>query len=235
MGDSEFEKALKREAEWLDAQLADYAARLPVESGFVPAPASNPISFDAPDTAPEAVRPGLRFENSPAFSPDGDSRDFVIPETTADASSGIHIVQPPQPKSRWKRPSISGSHALMALLLVVAAGFAIWQTVLANGYKRQAAQAAANAQSWAAAQVALDNSLCASGYPGVFAAIKAKADADADLTESEKALLAFGEYRSAAPNMTGDVFRVDADPPCTTPDAEGGEAGSTATPKVGAE
>lgn len=230
MDDRDYQEALQREAAWLDEQLAQYAGRLKAAPVTADRGAFIADTLSAADSQGEADRnrPGLRFEDKPLPTSGTMASDVVNdvdgPVRSVRASVELGVAQPPQP-SQWRRnlSAISGWQAATLFLFLISAGFAIWQTAQANSYKKQADLAEQNVASWADAQSALDDALCAAGYPAVRLAITEKAATNADLTNSEKALVAFGEYRTAVPNVAERQYRVDTEPPCTDPDS--GETG----------
>ena len=223
MDESQYQQALRREAAWLDEQLQNYAAGQRRSSNAADDTSASTATLTAArDIAAVGVdRPGLRFEDKPLSASDAMDVDRAVPDTHMQAPAEFGVAQPPQPPLwRKKMAAFSGLNSVLLLLLLVSAGFAIWQAMQANIYKKQANQAVSNIQKWGDAQLALDDALCASGYPAVVSAIRQKEQANTALSSSEKALLAFGEYRTAVPNVAGDSFRVDADPPCAEVDVE---------------
>jgi hypothetical protein len=226
MDDRDYQEALQREAAWLDEQLAHYADRLkaaPVTADKGAYIAERTSVADS-QGEPDRDRPGLRFEDKPLPTSGTLVSDVDEPVQTVRPSVELGVAQPPQP-SQWRRKlsAISGGQAAMLFLLLITAAFAVWQTAQAISYKKQAKLAELNVASWADAQLALDDALCAADYPAVRRAIAEKAAAQAALTNSEKALVAFGEYRTAVPNVAERQYRVDTEPACTDPDS--GETG----------
>lgn len=220
MDDRDYQEALQREAAWLDEQLAQYVAQSKT-APFI-ADSENYVA-DPQETAdlvgdPDQNRPRVRFEDKPISSLGSIVSNGS--ERSERATVELGMAQPPQP-SQWRQKlsGTSGWQAATIFLLLITAGFAIWQTARANSFKKQADQAELNVASWADAQSALDDALCAAGYPAVRRAIAEKAATNADLTNSEKALVAFGEYRTAVPNVAERQYRVDTEPPCTDPDS----------------
>lgn len=191
MGDSEYDKALQREAEWLDEQLANHAAQTRAKR-------------DAAVRADFARQP-------PVIADEPVKIEFV--------EQDFGVVAPPEPARVaqavvGKPPFLSGLQAAFLFLLLVTAAFAVWQTMQSNTYKRIAERAALNVQKTSDAQMQLDDALCAANYPAVAKSINDKAAAKTKLTDSDKALQAFGAYRSETPNLTKGSLRVDADPSC---------------------
>lgn len=217
MDESQYQQALRREAAWLDEQLQNYVARQrrPSDAADDTPVSAATVTAARGISAVDGGRPGLRFEEKPLLASDSMDVDQPVSDTRIQAPVEFGIAQPPEP-SLWRKKMAAFSvfHSVLLLLLLVSAGFAIWQTMQANIYKKQADQAASNIQKWGDAQLALDDALCASGYPDVVSAIRQKEQSNTVLSSSEKALLAFGDYRTAVPNVAGDSFRVDADPPC---------------------
>jgi hypothetical protein len=225
MDDRDYQQALQREAAWLDEQLALYVAQPKAASFIADGKAHAADLQQAVGSADEVEqnRPGLRFEdklqstsgtwaNDSAGNGHGQAQSVLAPVE-------LGVAQPPQP-SQWRQKlsGISGWQAATLFLLLITVGFAVWQAAQARSYKKQAEQAELNVASWGDAQSALDDALCAAGYPAVRRAITEKAAAQSDLTDSEKALLAFGEYRTAVPNVAEIQYRVDTEPPCTDTD-----------------
>lgn len=217
MDESQYQQALRREADWLDEQLQNYVAgqRRPSDKADETPVSATALTAARGIAAVGVDRPGLRFEDKPLSSTYATDVDEIVRDARIQAPAEFGVAQPPEPSVwRKKMSAFSVFHSVLLLLLLVSTGFAIWQTMQANIYKKQANQAASNIQKWGDAQLALDDALCASGYPAVVNAIRQKEQSNTVLSSSEKALLAFGDYRTAVPNVAGDSFRVDADPPC---------------------
>jgi hypothetical protein len=244
MNDDDYQAALKREAAWLDEQIEAYvAAKRSLPSGAADG-ASNSASFRTDDAAATGSfdTPGLRFEDKPLPASGAAATPFTGTDQPAQTVPELGMAQPPQPSALSQRlGGFSGIHAVLLTVFLAVIGFGIWQAVQANNYKAQANKAAENVQKWAEAQTALDDALCDAGYPAIIAAIQKKTAAKTALTDSEKAILAFGDYRTATPNIANDGYRVDADPPCAqdsqqdAAQSDGGRPESAADrPTVGA-
>lgn len=227
MDDKNYDEAIRKEADWLDQQLVKFVVDelakrqlggtvslsdnvlKAIDSAFAQASVrhnSQPVSSRAdhigqnsnlgfaevPDTAPSEL--GLA---EVPLSRVGKTHSDALPASRADTLRGVSVMQ-----------------LALATLVLALAGFGIWQTIQSNAYKARGELSAQYGNTIAKAQTSLDAALCDAGFPAVISGIESKSEAGPALSDSDRVILAFDEYRQAVPDQTKRPSRADATPPC---------------------
>jgi hypothetical protein len=227
MDDKNYDEAIRKEADWLDQQLVKFVVDELAnrQLGGTVSLSDNVLRAIDSAFAQAAVKHGNRPASNSADHVDHNS-NLGFAELPDAAPSGLGLAEAPvtrldkihsdnQPGSlAAKLRGISMMQFSFGVLLLALAGFGIWQTVQSNAYKAQGALSERYGKTIAEAQTSLDDALCDAGFPAVINGVKTKSEAGPELSDSDRVILAFEEYRQAVPDQTKRPSRADATPPC---------------------
>lgn len=227
MDDKNYDQAIRKEADWLDQQLVKFVVDELAKRQLGGTVSLSDNVLKAIDSA--FAQAALKHRGQAvASSADhiGQNSNLGFAEVPDTASTELGLAEVPlsqvgtphndvQPNSRTDRlRGVSMMQLALVTLVLALAGFGIWQTMQSNAYKAQSALSAQYEKTIAEAQSNLDDALCDAGFPAVISDIETKSNAGPALSESDRVVLAFDEYRQAVPDQTKRPSRVDATPPC---------------------